>query len=49
MRLKDKVAIVTGSARGLGKSMVLRMVAEGAKVVVTDINLEACQAVKAEI
>lgn len=29
--------------------MVLRMVAEGAKVVVTDINLEACQAVKAEI
>lgn len=49
MRLQDKVAIVTGSARGLGKSMVLRMVAEGAKVVVTDINLEACQAVKAEI
>lgn len=49
MRLKDKVAIVTGSARGLGKSMVLKMVAEGAKVVVTDINEEACQVVKAEI
>lgn len=49
MRLHDKVAIVTGSARGLGKAMVLKMVAEGAKVVVTDINLEACQAVKAEI
>ena len=49
MRLQDKVAIVTGSARGLGKAMVLKMVAEGAKVVVTDINLEACQTVKAEI
>ena len=49
MRLQDKVAIVTGSARGLGKAMVMKMVAEGAKVVVTDINLEACQAVKAEI
>ena len=34
MRLHDKVAIVTGSARGLGKAMVLKMVAEGAKVVV---------------
>lgn len=49
MRLQDKVAIVTGSARGLGKAMVLRMAAEGAKVVITDINLEACQGVKAEI
>ena len=49
MRLQDKVAIVTGSARGLGKAMVLKMVAEGAKVVVTDINREACQTVKAEI
>lgn len=49
MRLQDKVAVVTGSARGLGKAMVLRMAAEGAKVVVTDINDEGCLAVKAEI
>ena len=49
MRLQDKVAIVTGSARGLGKAMVFKMVAEGAQVVVTDINFDACQAVKAEI
>ena len=49
MRLQDKVAVVTGSARGLGKAMALRMAAEGAKVVVTDINDEACLAVKAEI
>ncbi|MBP2638142.1 MAG: fabG 2 [Firmicutes bacterium] len=49
MRLKDKVAVVTGSARGLGKSMVLRMAAEGAAVVVSDINYDACVAVKSEI
>lgn len=49
MRLQNKVAIVTGSAQGLGKAMILKMVAEGAKVVVTDINYDACIAVKAEI
>jgi 3-oxoacyl-(acyl-carrier-protein) reductase len=49
MRLRDKVAVVTGSARGLGKAMVLKMITEGAKIVVTDINYEACLAVKGEI
>jgi 3-oxoacyl-[acyl-carrier protein] reductase len=38
--LKDKVAIVTGSARGLGAAMVRRLAEEGAKVVVTDIQRE---------
>lgn len=37
MRLKDKVAIVTGAARGLGKAYALRLAKEGAKVVVADI------------
>ena len=36
-RLKDKVAIVTGGGRGLGKVYCLRMAEEGAKVVVADI------------
>ncbi len=45
MRLKDKVAIVTGSARGIGKDIALRLAKEGAKVIVTDINLEGCQEV----
>ncbi|NLP38003.1 MAG: 3-oxoacyl-ACP reductase FabG [Firmicutes bacterium] len=49
MRLKGKVAIVTGSARGLGKAMALKMAAEGAKVVVCDLNYEGCVAVKEEI
>jgi 3-oxoacyl-[acyl-carrier protein] reductase len=38
--LKDKVAIVTGAARGLGAAMARRLAEEGAKVVVTDIMAE---------
>ena len=37
MRLKDKVAIVTGSAKGIGKAYALRFAQEGAKVTVCDI------------
>ena len=36
-RLQDKVALVTGGARGLGKAQCIRMSEEGAKVAVTDV------------
>jgi NAD(P)-dependent dehydrogenase (short-subunit alcohol dehydrogenase family) len=40
MRLKDKVVVVTGGAGGMGQATVMRMLAEGAKVVVADFNAE---------
>ena len=38
MKLKDKVAVVTGGARGIGAAIVDRFVAEGARVAVADIS-----------
>jgi NAD(P)-dependent dehydrogenase (short-subunit alcohol dehydrogenase family) len=38
MRLKDKVAIVTGSGKGIGESIALRFAAEGAKLIINDVN-----------
>jgi NAD(P)-dependent dehydrogenase (short-subunit alcohol dehydrogenase family) len=40
-RLKDKVCVITGGASGIGYASVLRFLAEGAKVVMADINMEA--------
>ena len=39
MRLKDRVAIVTGAARGLGRSFALKLAQEGAKVMAMNIVL----------
>ena len=38
-RLENKVAIVTGGAGGIGSATAQRLTAEGARVVVADINL----------
>jgi 3-oxoacyl-[acyl-carrier protein] reductase len=38
MRLKDKVAIITGAGQGIGRAYSLRFAAEGAKVVIAEIN-----------
>lgn len=40
MRLKDKVVVVTGGSTGIGLASVKKFVAEGAKVVLGDINVE---------
>ncbi len=44
MRLKDKVAIVTGAARGIGLAIARRYVAEGARVTLADIDAAAGEA-----
>ncbi|HJP34654.1 MAG TPA: SDR family oxidoreductase [Gammaproteobacteria bacterium] len=44
MRLKDKVAVVTGGAGGMGQATVLRFLDEGAKVVLADFNAEQGEA-----
>jgi NAD(P)-dependent dehydrogenase (short-subunit alcohol dehydrogenase family) len=38
MRLIDKVAIVTGSGSGMGRTIATRLAGEGANVIVADIN-----------
>lgn len=47
--LKNKVALITGARRGMGRTHALTMARYGAKVVVTDINQEECEEVVEEI
>lgn len=49
MRLQDKTAIVTGGASGFGAGIVRKFAAEGARVMVADLNGEAAQAVADEV
>lgn len=49
MRLKDKVAIITGSARGIGRGFAEAYVREGAMVAIADINLAAAEATAKDI
>jgi 3-oxoacyl-[acyl-carrier protein] reductase len=49
MRLQNKVAIVTGAGSGFGEGIAKRFAAEGAKVIVNDLNLGGATRVAAEI
>ncbi|TAM43606.1 MAG: SDR family NAD(P)-dependent oxidoreductase, partial [Burkholderiaceae bacterium] len=49
MKMQDKIAIVTGSAAGIGKEIAITYAREGAKVVIADMNKDAAEATAAEL
>ncbi|MGH6959520.1 MAG: 3-hydroxybutyrate dehydrogenase, partial [Dongiaceae bacterium] len=49
MRMQDKIAIVTGAASGIGNEIAERYAAEGARVVIADLKLDAANAAADEI
>jgi 3-oxoacyl-[acyl-carrier protein] reductase len=49
MRLRDKTAIITGAGSGFGAGIARKFVAEGARVIVADINVTAAATVAADI
>jgi NAD(P)-dependent dehydrogenase (short-subunit alcohol dehydrogenase family) len=49
MRLAGKIAVVTGAARGIGRATVERLLADGATVLASDIDLDRLQQTVAEI
>lgn len=49
MRLRGKVAIVTGAAGGIGKGIVMRLAEEGANVVLADLDQEGAEKVADEV
>jgi 3-oxoacyl-[acyl-carrier protein] reductase len=49
VRLSDKVAIVTGSAQGIGLATALRLAADGARVVVADLSPQRVEAAVAAV
>ncbi len=49
MKLKDRISLITGAARGIGREIALLFAREGSDVVVCDVDLEAAQNTQKEI
>jgi len=48
VRLKDKVAIVTGAASGIGREIAVMFAREGARIAIADLNQQAADATARE-
>ena len=49
MLLENKIALVTGASRGIGKAIALKMAEEGATAILVGIKMEALKSVEEEI
>jgi 3-oxoacyl-[acyl-carrier protein] reductase len=49
LKLKGKIAIITGSGRGIGRIIAMTLVREGAKVAINDYYLERAESTAKEI
>ena len=48
MRFENKIVVITGGAGGVGQALVRLFAAEGARIMISDINAEGCQAMVAQ-
>ena len=49
MKLRDRVAVITGSASGIGRASAIEFAKEGASIVIVDVNLDGARETVKEI
>ena len=49
MKLKDRIAIITGGGKGIGAEICLRLASEGAKIVIADMDIENSEKISKKI